>query len=64
MTDRFALGQVVAELSGDEQRLLGLRFLDNLTQAEIAGRLGVSQMQVSRLLAALLAKLRTALLAD
>jgi len=64
VTDRFALGQIVAELSVDDQRLLALRFFGNLTQAEIATRLGVSQMQVSRLLAALLAKLRTALLAE
>jgi RNA polymerase sigma-B factor len=64
VTDRFALGQVVAELSLDEQRLLALRFFGNLTQAEIASRLGVSQMQISRLLAALLGKLRVALMAE
>jgi RNA polymerase sigma-B factor len=64
VTDRFALGQVVAELSEDDQRLLALRFFGNLTQAEIATRLGVSQMQVSRLLSALLSKLRAALMAE
>ncbi len=36
------------ELSGDDRLLLRLRFIDGLTQAEIADRFGVSQMQVSR----------------
>jgi len=35
-----------------------------LTQTQIAERLGVSQMQVSRLLSAALRKLRDALLAE
>jgi len=64
VTDRFALTQVVADLSPTDRRLLTLRFYANLTQAEIAGQLGVSQMQVSRLLAALLGKLRVALFAE
>ena len=33
-----------------DQAVLQLRFRDDLTQTEIAGRIGVSQMQVSRLL--------------
>lgn len=36
------------ELTEDERELLRMRFVDDLTQQEIAGRLGVSQMQVSR----------------
>jgi RNA polymerase sigma-B factor len=35
-----------------------------MTQSEIAGRLGISQMHVSRLLARTLAQLRRGLLAD
>jgi RNA polymerase sigma-B factor len=35
-----------------------MRFLDGLTQSEIAVEVGVSQMHVSRLLAASLEKLR------
>jgi len=38
---------------------LHLRFFEGLTQSEIAGRLGISQMHVSRLLARALAQLRT-----
>lgn len=36
------------ELTVDERELLRMRFVDDLTQQEIADRLGVSQMQVSR----------------
>jgi RNA polymerase sigma-B factor len=62
--DRHALAQLVAGLPEADQRLLSLRFSGNLTQTQIAGRLGISQMQVSRLLAAVLEKLRRALLSD
>ncbi len=41
-----------------EQNILRLRFVVGLTQSEIATRVGVSQMHVSRLLAASLRKLR------
>jgi len=62
--DRQALYQLLGTLPEQDRRLLALRFFDNLTQTEIAGRIGVSQMQVSRLLTAVLARLRTALLAE
>jgi RNA polymerase sigma-B factor len=42
-----------------ERAILRLRFFDDLTQTEIAHRVGVSQMQVSRLLRRSLARLRT-----
>ena len=45
-------------LGARERSILRMRFVDNLTQEQIADRLGVSQMQVSRLLTAILAKLR------
>ena len=37
-------------LSEREQRVLHLRFVEDLTQSEIGDRIGVSQMQVSRIL--------------
>jgi RNA polymerase sigma-B factor len=46
------------ELGEREQRLLHMRFFEELTQAEIAERIGVSQMQVSRLLRSTLERLR------
>ena len=53
-----ALSPLIAELPNREQTILHLRFFEGLTQSEIAGRLGISQMHVSRLLARSLAKLR------
>jgi len=38
--------------------VLFLRFVEDLTQSEIAARVGVSQMQVSRILSRSLARLR------
>ncbi len=64
VTDLCALSQAVGELTDNDRRLLALRFFGNLTQSEIAGQLGVSQMQVSRLLSAALAKLRETLLTE
>jgi len=64
VTDRCALSQAVAELTDSDRRLLALRFFGNLTQSQIAGQLGVSQMQVSRLLTAALAKLRETMLTE
>jgi RNA polymerase sigma-B factor len=43
-----------------EQRILTMRFFGNMTQSQIAGELGISQMHVSRLLSQTLQRLRTA----
>jgi RNA polymerase sigma-B factor len=48
----------IRQLPRREQRILHLRFVEDLTQREIAERIGVSQMQVSRLLCRLLQSLR------
>jgi len=55
---RVALGPALASLGEREQKILTLRFYGNLTQAEIAARIGISQMHVSRLIARALVKLR------
>ncbi len=52
------ISPVLARLSPRERRILHMRFVEDLTQTEIAARVGVSQMQVSRLLRRSLAKLR------
>jgi RNA polymerase sigma-B factor len=58
--DRRAVVDVLlARLPDRERHVLRLRFVEELTQAEIAKRLGVSQMNISRLLARTLAGLRT-----
>jgi RNA polymerase sigma-B factor len=48
--DRATLASALRELSPQERRVLYLRFFDGLTQTEIARKLDISQMQVSRLL--------------
>ncbi|MGD6747736.1 SigB/SigF/SigG family RNA polymerase sigma factor [Streptomyces sp. BH106] len=56
-----ALKPLIAALSERERTLLALRFVDEKTQAEIGHELGVSQMQVSRLLTRVLDRLRARL---
>jgi RNA polymerase sigma-B factor len=61
---REALRGALAKLNPRERQLVRLRFVDELTQAEVGRILGVSQMQVSRLLTGVLRQLRAQLLAD
>jgi RNA polymerase sigma-B factor len=61
-TDMEALETHWAELPRREQQILLLRFYGNHTQEEVAQRLGISQMHVSRLQARGLARLRERLL--
>ncbi|WP_410810064.1 SigB/SigF/SigG family RNA polymerase sigma factor [Micromonospora sp. 067-2] len=55
---RVALGPALATLPERERKILSLRFHGNLTQAQIADQIGVSQMHVSRLITRALATLR------
>ncbi|MFI6416170.1 SigB/SigF/SigG family RNA polymerase sigma factor [Streptomyces sp. NPDC050842] len=59
-----ALRPLIALLDARDRRILELRFGEELTQAEIGRRLGLSQMHVSRLLSRILGELRTGLLQD
>ncbi|MEW1583835.1 SigB/SigF/SigG family RNA polymerase sigma factor [Micromonospora vinacea] len=61
---RVALGPALATLPERERQILSLRFHGNLTQAQIADRIGVSQMHVSRLITRSLAALRLQLTPD
>jgi RNA polymerase sigma-B factor len=58
---KMAVADAVQELSEPEQAMLKMRFVEEMTQSEIGTRLGVSQMQVSRLLRRMLERLRTRL---
>ena len=58
---RATLHPLVATLPPREQRIIHMRFYENMTQAQIAEQIGVSQMHVSRLLAKSLAQLRSGL---
>jgi len=55
---RMALGPALASLDDRAQKIVALRFYGNLTQAQIAEQLGISQMHVSRLLSRALLTLR------
>jgi RNA polymerase sigma-B factor len=57
---RATLSPLLSTLPEREQLILHLRFFEGLTQSEIATRLGISQMHVSRLLARSVAQLRAA----
>ena len=58
---RAAVRSELARLSPRDRRILTLRFVEERSQREIGEVVGVSQMQVSRLLAAALARLRDGL---
>ncbi|MFI6044175.1 SigB/SigF/SigG family RNA polymerase sigma factor [Nocardia sp. NPDC051321] len=60
----LAIAPLLAALPETEQRILHMRFFENLTQAEIGQRCGVSQMQISRILSRTLDALREQALAD
>ena len=47
--DSIAIRQAISQLSAREKRILALRFYDGRTQMEVAGSIGISQAQVSRL---------------
>lgn len=55
--DGLTITAAARELPLQERRVLQLRFLEDLTQTQIAERIGVSQMQVSRILRRALARL-------
>jgi RNA polymerase sigma-B factor len=55
---------LIKRLPARQRHILGLRFYEDLTQAQIAEQVGVSQMHVSRLLAAALKQLRAGLTDD
>jgi len=61
VVDREALKKVLRQLCDRDKRILLMRFFRNMTQSEIGNELGVSQMQVSRLLTQILSRLRTRL---
>jgi len=61
---RDVLRRSIACLSERQRLVLHLRFVEELTQHEIGEQIGVSQMQVSRILSGILDRLRADLLGD
>jgi RNA polymerase sigma-B factor len=67
LDERYELVELAAtiapalrDLDERDRRILHMRFLEDLTQSEIAGRIGVSQMHVSRLIRRALGRLEAA----
>jgi RNA polymerase sigma-B factor len=50
VVDRLTVERLLSKLPAREKRIVELRFFGELTQSEIAARVGISQMHVSRLL--------------
>ncbi|WP_329447808.1 SigB/SigF/SigG family RNA polymerase sigma factor [Streptomyces sp. NBC_01426] len=61
--DFHTLAPLLQSLDERDRRILAMRFGQEMTQAEIGIELGISQMQVSRLLTRTLTRLRTGMLA-
>ena len=59
--ESIALREAIRGLSDREKRILALRFYDGKTQMEVAGEVGISQAQVSRLEKNALGSLRKAI---
>jgi RNA polymerase sigma-B factor len=61
LIDRLTLQRALAGLTGRDRAILLWRFEEGATQAEIGRRLGISQMQVSRLIPRILSQARDAI---
>jgi RNA polymerase sigma-B factor len=57
----YSIEPLIADLNSQEQEVLFLRFFEDMTQSDIAEVVGVSQMQVSRLITRALDTLRNRL---
>ncbi|MFJ8081821.1 RNA polymerase sigma factor SigF [Streptomyces sp. NPDC096205] len=60
--DFHALAPLIAELDERDRRILHMKFVEEMTQAQIGKELGVSQMHISRLTSRILARLRSGML--
>ena len=59
LIDKLLTGELISKLNDREHSIIYMRYFDDKTQSEIAKAIGVSQVQVSRLLNKALAKLRS-----
>ena len=56
--DKIFLEELLEKLDGEERQLIGMRYFQDMTQMEVAGKMGISQVQVSRMEKKVLKKLR------
>ncbi|MFI6866542.1 RNA polymerase sigma factor SigF [Nocardia sp. NPDC050406] len=64
LEDSMAVRPLIAQLPQRERQILIWRYFGSMTQSQIADRLGISQMQVSRILSRTLTMLRDQALAE
>ena len=58
LLDRILLEELLRTLESSERQLIFMRYMQEMTQTEIAEKLGISQVQVSRMEKRILLKLR------
>ena len=58
MVDRIVLQELLGQLTPRERQLIVLRYFQDKTQVEVAKRLGISQVQVSRMEKRILLRMR------
>ena len=58
LLNRIFLEEVLGALEPKERQLIYMRYFQDMTQTEIADKLGVSQVQVSRMEKRVLGKIR------
>ncbi len=58
LLNHILLQQLLGELDAEDRELIRLRYFQNKTQTEVAGRLGISQVQVSRMEKRILLRMR------
>ncbi len=58
LMNRMVLEQLMGELEPDERKLIVLRYMENMTQTEVAKRFETSQVQISRYEKKILKKMR------
>ncbi|MCD7882788.1 MAG: SigB/SigF/SigG family RNA polymerase sigma factor [Lachnospiraceae bacterium] len=58
--NKILLAQLLEQLEPDEQNLIRMRYFDDMTQVQVASRLGMTQVQVSRAEKRILRRMREA----
>ena len=58
LLNKIFLEEILGKLEPEERQLIGLRYFRDMTQMDVAGKMGISQVQVSRMEKRILKKLR------
>ena len=54
----YVANEILEKLEGEEKRLIVFRYFQDMTQTEVAKKMGMSQVQISRMEKRILKKLR------